>query len=57
MRAGHRPGDDEGLARLWRPDLHGPTPQAFTFKARFPAPGLLEPPADMRPDPWCVGRA
>jgi hypothetical protein len=34
-----------------------PTPLAFTFKARFPAPGLSSPPIDMQPDPWCVGRA
>lgn len=54
---GHRPGVDEGLSRLWRLDRDGPTPQAFTFKARFPAPGLSGPPADMQPDPWCVGRA
>lgn len=55
--AGRVPNVDEGLSRLWRLDRHGPTPQAFTFKARFPAPGLAGPPADMRPDPWCVGRA
>ena len=28
-----------------------------TFKARFPAPGLEGPPADHKPDPWCVGNA
>lgn len=55
--AGHRPTVDEGLSRLWRLDRHGPTPQSFTFKARFPAPGLSGPPADMKPDPWCMGRA
>jgi hypothetical protein len=55
--AGHIPSIDEGLSRLWRLDRHGPTEHAFTFKARFPAPGSLGPPADMRPDPWCMGRA
>jgi hypothetical protein len=55
--SGHRPSVDEGLSRLWRIDRHGPTPLAFTFKARFPAPGISSPPVDMQPDPWCVGRA
>ena len=55
--AGHRPSVDEGLSRLWRLDRYGPTALAFTFKARFPAPGLGGLPVDMQPDPWCVGRA
>ena len=55
--AGHRPSVDEGLSRLWRLDRYGPTPQAFTFKARFDAPGISGSPHDMKPDPWCVGRA
>ncbi len=55
--AGHTPSVDEGLARLWRLDRYGPTPQAFTFKARFPAPDAAGPPVDMQPDPWCVGTA
>ena len=55
--AGHVPTIDEGLSRLWRLDRYGPTPQAFTFKRHFPAPGLPGAPVDMRPDPWCVGRA
>jgi hypothetical protein len=54
---GHVPGVDEGLSRLWRLDRYGPTREAFTFKARFPAPDLQGPPEDMKPDPWCVGRA
>ncbi|GGM72571.1 hypothetical protein GCM10011609_05470 [Lentzea pudingi] len=35
--AGHRPTTEEGLARL---ELvrQGPTPEAFTFRRRFPAP-------------------
>lgn len=55
--AGKVPDTNEGLSRLWLLDRYGPSPQAFTFKARFPAPGLGTPPIDMQPDPWCVGRA
>jgi hypothetical protein len=55
--AGHRPSIDEGLSRLWLLDRYGPTPQSFTFKARFPQPGLGDPPVDMKPDPWCIGNA
>jgi Domain of unknown function (DUF3291) len=55
--AGHIPAIDEGLAALWRLDRYGPTQQAFTFKARFPAPGVGGLPVDMQPDPWCLGRA
>ncbi|PKP86689.1 MAG: DUF3291 domain-containing protein [Alphaproteobacteria bacterium HGW-Alphaproteobacteria-15] len=54
---GHRPSVDEGLSRLWMIDRYGPTPQAFTFKARFPLPGLTSSPVDMKPDPWCIGNA
>ncbi len=55
--AGHRPEIEEGLAKLWLLDRFGPSRNAFTFKARFPAPGLAGGPIDMRPDPWCAGRA
>lgn len=55
--AGHVPTIDEGLSRLWRLDRYGPSVHAFTFKARFPAPGLGGPPVDHQPDPWCVGNA
>ncbi|TRW17190.1 DUF3291 domain-containing protein [Glacieibacterium frigidum] len=54
--AGYRPTVDEALSRLWILDRYGPSPQAFTFKARFPA-DAAGPPVDMQPDPWCVGRA
>jgi hypothetical protein len=54
---GHSPGVDEALSRLWRLDRYGPTLDAFTFKARFPAPGRHGSPVDMNPDPWCAGRA
>jgi uncharacterized protein DUF3291 len=55
--ADHRPTVDEGLSRLWRLEHYGPTPDAFTFKARFPAPDQTGAPVDMHPDPWCVARA
>ena len=55
--AGHIPTIDEALSRLWMLDRYGPTPQSFTFKARFPAPGTGMTPVDMQPDPWCVGNA
>jgi len=54
---GHRPSIEEGLSRLWILDRFGPSPSAFTFKARFPEPGRPAFPTDMVPDPWCLGRA
>jgi hypothetical protein len=55
--AGTVPTVNDGLARLWLLERFGPCPQAFTFKARFPAPGETGLPVDHRPDPWCVGNA
>jgi hypothetical protein len=43
--------------RLWKLEHFGPTCDAFTFKTRFPAPGEVGAPMDMKPDPWCMGRA
>ena len=57
IEAGHLPTVAEGLSKLWLLDRFGPSAQAFTFKARFPAPGEAGLPADMQPDPWCVGTA
>jgi Domain of unknown function (DUF3291) len=57
LPAGALPTINDGLSRLWYLDRFGPSPHAFTFKARFPAPGLGTAPIDMQPDPWCVGRA
>ena len=54
---GHRPTIHEGLARLWMLEHYGSTGDAFTFKSRFPAPDQRGAPVDMKPDPWCVGRA
>lgn len=36
--AGHQPTVEEAKARLDHLTQHGPTPTAFTFKQRFPAP-------------------
>jgi hypothetical protein len=55
--AGTIPTVNDGLSRLWHLDRFGPTPHAFTFKARFPKPDRADPPVDMQPDPWCVGNA
>jgi hypothetical protein len=55
--AGTIPTVNDALSRLWLLDRFGPSPQAFTFKARFPNPDQAHPPVDMQPDPWCVGRA
>jgi hypothetical protein len=57
LPAGAIPTVEDGLARLWRLDQFGSTPQAFTFKSRFPPPDAIGLPIDMEPDPWCVGRA
>ena len=57
IEAGHLPTIDEGLAKLWLLDRFGPSPQAFTFKARFPVPDRPGPPVDHQPDPWCMGTA
>lgn len=57
VKAGHRPTIDEGLARLWMLDRYGPTPDAFTFKARHPAPDATGSVVDMQPDPWCLAWA
>ena len=57
IEADDLPTVSDALAKLWLLDNFGPSPQAFTFKTRFPAPGLAGPPVDMQPDPWCAGRA
>jgi hypothetical protein len=53
--AGHKPTVEEGLARLAKLQADGPTAEAFTFKARFPAPDQAGGPEDMKPEPYCVG--
>src|SRR5690242_18573815 len=39
IKAGHLPTVEEAKAKLELLSLQGPTPEAFTFKTRFPAPG------------------
>jgi hypothetical protein len=53
--AGQQPTVEEGLAKLAKLNAEGPTPEAFTFKARFPAPNQAGGPEDMQPEPYCVG--
>jgi len=55
--AGTVPTVSEGLSRLWLLERFGSCPQAFTFKAQFPAPDRTGLPVDHGPDPWCVGNA
>ena len=55
--AGEIPTLSDAFSRLWMLDRYGPTSHAFTFKTRFPAPGLDGAPVDHQPDPWCVGTA
>ncbi|HET9987881.1 MAG TPA: DUF3291 domain-containing protein [Kofleriaceae bacterium] len=50
---GHRPSVDEAMARLRMLREHGPSPDAFTFKRRYPAPGDASGPTDMKPEPYC----
>ena len=57
IAAGTVPSVQDGLSRLWLLDRFGPCPQAFTFKAQFPAPDQPGPTLDHQPDPWCVGNA
>jgi hypothetical protein len=57
IEAGREPSVEEGLSKLWLLDRFGPSQHAFTFKARFPAPGMPGMPVDMQPDPWCAGTA
>lgn len=49
------PTVEEGMARLDHLRKHGPTPHAFTFKERHPAPGEPGEATDMKPEPYCVG--
>lgn len=52
--AGHIPTLAEAMARLRLLREQGPSPEAFTFKQRYPAPGDLGDPTNMRPEPYCV---
>jgi hypothetical protein len=52
--AGEIPTLDDAVARLAHLRAHGPTPHAFTFKQRYPAPPEVGPPVDMKPEPYCA---
>jgi hypothetical protein len=51
--AGSRPTVDDGLAKLALLQQSGPSPDVFTFKQRYPAPGATGGPTNMRPEPYC----
>lgn len=53
--AGHTPTPREALERLELLRCLGPSPEAFSFKQRYPAPGEGGDPADMQPEPYCAG--
>jgi len=53
--AGTTPTPQQGLERLRWLDHHGPSSYAFTFREKYPPPGISEPPQDMQPKPYCVG--
>ncbi|MDJ0944530.1 MAG: DUF3291 domain-containing protein [Kiloniellales bacterium] len=55
LPAGEIPTVEAALERLERLRAQGPTPEAFTFKQRFPAPGAEDSGDDLRPEPYCVG--
>lgn len=44
--AGHHPGVEEAENRLRYLREHGPTPEAFTFRDRFPPRDAHDPPGD-----------
>ena len=55
--AGSIPSVNDGLSRLWLLERFGACPQAFTFKALFPAGGLCGLSVDYKPDEYCLGNA
>jgi hypothetical protein len=55
IAVGVRPTVAEGLARLTHLNAHGPSAHAFTFREKFPPPGVAGIAEDLRPDPYCVG--
>jgi hypothetical protein len=51
LPAGTVPSVADGFGRLWMLDRFGPSPQAFTFKARFAAPGPTKSSQEMPSGP------
>lgn len=55
VAAAHTPTVEEALTRLDQLRQHGPAPQAFTFKQRYPPPGELGAPQELNLEPYCSG--
>lgn len=55
--AGSTPDIAQGLERLGWLDRNGASPYAFDFRNKFAPPGVLGPPEDMQPQPYCAGWA
>lgn len=53
--AGHIPTPQEALEKLALLEEMGPSPNAFNFQKRFPAPGSSDAGDDMSPEPYCAG--
>jgi hypothetical protein len=53
--AGHVPTAEEAMERLRHLRENGPTPHAFTFRKRYPAPEQAGGPLDMKPERYGVG--
>ncbi len=52
---GIKPTADEGMARLRLLDEQGPSARSFTFKTKYPPPGVSGQREDMLPEPYCSG--
>lgn len=55
IASGTVPSVEDALARLAHLDAQGPSAHAFTFKQKFPPPGIGGEATDLNPDPYCVG--
>jgi hypothetical protein len=51
---GHRPTVEEAMHGLRTLREHGPSPETFTFKQRYPMPEEAGEPTDMKTEPYCV---
>jgi hypothetical protein len=52
--AGHIPSVAEALERLQHLRRNGPSPHAFTFSQRYPTPGEVGVPEDLKPERYCA---
>jgi hypothetical protein len=55
IRAGHLPSIAEALERLQLLKERGPSPESFTFRHPFPAPGAAEDSVRPLDAAWCEG--